>query len=255
MELFDFLNKIPTLNEITGSLGEWLANMYSKTFPGALVLHDVLIDGTNGYTSQIDLILVGNKGVYVVEVKTFPEAKIYGDTKHSKWYYYNHGKKHEIYSPLRQNKKHVEYLKTFLKDFGDVPIFSIITMICDDFKISGETDGSTAICSSLPAMKKGIYKIADNKPDVFDDSRKKEIFDYIKNKQYSDREARAEHKQNVIAYQESLENMQKQNICPYCKSELVLRNGKNGKFYGCKNFPKCRYTMKYEEQQKETLVE
>ena len=53
--------------------------------------------------------------------------------------------------------------------------------------------------------------------------------------------------QNVIAYKENLEEMKKQKICPYCKSELVLRNGKNGKFYGCKNFPKCRYTMKFEE--------
>ena len=247
MGLFDFLNKIPTINEMTGGFGEWLAKVYSKTIPGALVLHDVLIDGADGYTSQIDLVLVGNKGIYVVEMKSFADAKIYGDTKKSKWYYYSHGKKYEIYSPLRQNKKHVEYLKTFLKDFGDLPVFSIITMICDDFKVSGEIGENTAICSSLPSMEKAIYKIAENKPEVFDDTKKQEIFDYIKNNQHIGKDARKEHKQNVIAYKESLEEMQRQKVCPYCKSELVLRNGKNGKFYGCKNFPKCRYTMKYEE--------
>ena len=135
MGLFDLLKKIPSLNEITGGFGEWMAKTYSKLLPGTLVLHDVLIDGANGYTSQIDLVIVGSKGIYVVEVKSSPDAKIYGDTKKSKWYYYNFGKKYEIYSPLRQNKKHVEYLKTFLKDFGDVPVFSVITMICEDFKI------------------------------------------------------------------------------------------------------------------------
>ena len=251
MGLFDFLNKIPTMNEMTGGFGEWLAKTYSKTLPGALVLHDVLIDGADGFTSQIDLVLVGKKGVYVVEVKSFTDAKIYGDTKKYKWYYYNRGKKYEIYSPLKQNKKHVEYLKTFLKDFGEVPIFSIIAMICDDFKISGEINKEdyldTAICSSLPTMEKAIYKIAENKPEIFDDAKKKEIFDYIKNNQHIGKDARREHKQNVIAYKESLKELQRQKICPYCKSELILRNGKNGKFYGCKNFPKCRYTTSCEE--------
>lgn len=45
-----------------------------------------------------------------------------------------------------------------------------------------------------------------------------------------------------MAYKENLSEMQNQRICPYCKTELVLREVKNGKFYGCKNFPKCKYT-------------
>lgn len=244
MGLLDFLNKIPTLNEITGGFGEWMAKVFSKTMIDALVLHDVLIDGADGYTSQIDLILIGSKGLYVIEVKSFSNAKIYGDAKKSKWYYYSHGKKYEIYSPIKQNKKHIEYLKEFLKDFGEVPCFSIITMICEDFKISGEKGENTIVCNSLPAMERGIYKIAENNPVVFDEAKKKEIFDYIESRQHLGKEARTEHKQNVIAYKESLEEMKKQKVCPYCKSELVLRNGKNGKFYGCKGYPKCRYTMK-----------
>lgn len=244
MGLFDFLNKIPTLNEISGNIGERMAKVYAKTLPGALVLHDVLIDGADGYTSQIDLVLIGNRGVYVIEMKMFDDAKIYGDTKNSKWNYYKHGKKYEIYSPLKQNKKHIEYLKGFLKEFGDVPCFSIIVMVCDDFKVSGEKDGNTIVCNSLPAMERAIYQIAEDKPEVFDDIRKREIFDYIKANQYIGKEARSVHKQNVIAYKENLEEMKNQKNCPYCKTELVLRKGKNGEFYGCKNFPKCRYTLK-----------
>ena len=86
MGIFDFLSELPTRNELTGSIGEWLTTFYSKTLPGALVLHDVLIDGKDDHTSQIDVVLVGNRGVYVVEVKTFSEAKIYGDTRKSTWY-------------------------------------------------------------------------------------------------------------------------------------------------------------------------
>lgn len=32
--------------------------------------------------------------------------------------------------------------------------------------------------------------------------------------------------------------------CPYCKSDLVKRTGKFGEFYGCKNYPKCKFTQK-----------
>lgn len=31
-------------------------------------------------------------------------------------------------------------------------------------------------------------------------------------------------------------------MCPECGGKLVVRNGKHGEFYGCSNFPKCRYT-------------
>lgn len=30
--------------------------------------------------------------------------------------------------------------------------------------------------------------------------------------------------------------------CPVCGAELVRRNGRFGEFYGCRNFPRCRYT-------------
>lgn len=31
-------------------------------------------------------------------------------------------------------------------------------------------------------------------------------------------------------------------LCPRCGGELKKRNGKFGEFFGCSNFPKCRYT-------------
>lgn len=31
-------------------------------------------------------------------------------------------------------------------------------------------------------------------------------------------------------------------ICPKCGSRLIIRNGSHGKFIGCQNFPRCKYT-------------
>ena len=31
-------------------------------------------------------------------------------------------------------------------------------------------------------------------------------------------------------------------ICPKCGGNLVMRTGKYGTFYGCSNYPKCKFT-------------
>ena len=54
-----------------------VAKWYIKFVSGTLVLHDVLIDGADGYTSQIDLLAIGccggrmyyPKADYLEEVK------------------------------------------------------------------------------------------------------------------------------------------------------------------------------------------
>lgn len=35
------------------------------------------------------------------------------------------------------------------------------------------------------------------------------------------------------------------NKCPLCDSDMILRTGKYGKFYGCSKFPICRGTRKF----------
>ncbi|WP_367306310.1 topoisomerase DNA-binding C4 zinc finger domain-containing protein [Alicyclobacillus acidocaldarius] len=32
------------------------------------------------------------------------------------------------------------------------------------------------------------------------------------------------------------------NICPRCGGELKIRKGQRGEFYGCSNYPRCRFT-------------
>ena len=33
-----------------------------------------------------------------------------------------------------------------------------------------------------------------------------------------------------------------ENVCPRCGGGLKIRKGKYGQFFGCSNYPKCRYT-------------
>ena len=43
---------------------------------------------------------------------------------------------------------------------------------------------------------------------------------------------------------EQIANQFKGELCPFCGSPLVLRNGKYGEFLGCSSYPKCRFTRK-----------
>lgn len=40
------------------------------------------------------------------------------------------------------------------------------------------------------------------------------------------------------------ENIADYKVCPKCGGKLIERKGQYGEFYGCSNFPKCRYTLK-----------
>jgi len=45
----------------------------------------------------------------------------------------------------------------------------------------------------------------------------------------------------------SVDELDKIEICPDCGGILTLRNGRKGKFYGCSNYPKCRYTKDFKD--------
>lgn len=49
-----------------------------------------------------------------------------------------------------------------------------------------------------------------------------------------------EHIGNIYKMQQQLQ----QGICPRCGGKLVLRNGRTGQFYGCSNFPNCKFTKR-----------
>lgn len=248
MKISDVFEKLPSANEIKGGFGERVSEWYSNlVFDGAYVLRDVLIDGQGEHKSQIDMIIVGSRGLYVVEVKNFDDAKIYGDGMKRNWYYYLGGHKYEFYNPIAQNRKHIEYLKSMLSNFENIKCFSIVLIFCRDFKVSnvnfsGETD--TAVCSSLPALKKAVVGFAETSPVLYSDEETRQIYDCISQNQYAGKEKRIEHKKDVQAYNQQLKEERENSLCPYCKVPLVLRKGRYGQFYGCPNYPNCKYTAK-----------
>lgn len=61
----------------------------------------------------------------------------------------------------------------------------------------------------------------------------------ITNSNIDSRETRKEHLESI----RETKKKAAEGICPRCGGQLVVRNGKYGKFLGCSNYPKCRYTQ------------
>jgi ssDNA-binding Zn-finger/Zn-ribbon topoisomerase 1 len=63
-------------------------------------------------------------------------------------------------------------------------------------------------------------------------------------------------KQKVQAQTGDVKNMYKQTAsslqtaCPKCNGQLALKTGRYGKFYGCSNYPDCRYTVNVKGNQR-----
>lgn len=68
-----------------------------------------------------------------------------------------------------------------------------------------------------------------------------------------------------ISYEERLKNSNEyfknerqklilNNICPYCNNKLITKNGKNGEFIGCSNYPYCKFTLSIDKNTGELIL-
>ena len=77
---------------------------------------------------------------------------------------------------------------------------------------------------------------------ISDDIRDK-VYSRLKDLNIRDKKLRKEHNNKIRTRINDYETKIKNNICPKCGGLLVLREGKYGKFKGCRNYPKCEFTV------------
>lgn len=228
------------LPQIKGSAGELKVNTRLSFLNNEYtVVNDLLIKSTNGYTSQIDELVLSEYGLFVIETKNY-QGWIFGNEKAENWTQVIYKEKYTFRNPIKQNWSHIYALKTVLSDFPQIKYFPIVVF-----------SGS----ATLKNIKASVPVIYDNQLNstIRENSSVKclapedvaKIKSILESAEITERGARKEHvktiKQNVFEKQEKVKNL----ICPRCNNELKLREGRNGKFYGCSNYPKCRFTTPY----------
>ncbi len=100
--------------------------------PAHVIFHDLYVEKSKSEFSQIDLVIVSNVGIIVMEVKDY-SGWIYGSGNQLQWtQVLAYGKqKYRFYNPIMQNNKHVTELKKQLRQFSDVPFYSIVVFYGD----------------------------------------------------------------------------------------------------------------------------
>ena len=216
--------------QIVGWFGEhWTRQALNKLPKDKyLIINDVFIK-VNNHTHQIDHVIVSPYGIFSIETKQY-NGYITGSKYDKKWI--RHAGKYDYYytNPIRQNYGHVKALSELL-NIAESRIFNIVC-IPSKATLKIEHDGELV----------GYYDIADKilsyKEIVIDNPD--EIIDLINKNNITDRNIKKEHISNI----RNKKVDEDYNMCPKCGGQLVERNGKYGLFYGCSNYPKCKYTRK-----------
>lgn len=108
-----------------GYYGEFsvFCKLYEQLAGNCKILMNLNIPTKTGKTTEIDLLLIHETGLYVFEVKHY-KGTIYGKDTDSVWtQYFRTAKNHTFLNPIEQNNYYVNALQNI---FPEVPIKSII---------------------------------------------------------------------------------------------------------------------------------
>ena len=215
---------------IVGWFGEHWVRKELKKLPSNQykVLNNLLLE-SNGYTHQIDHIVVSQFGIFVIETKQY-NGSITGNKYDKKWIKKISKNKEKYYeNPIRQNYGHVKAICELL-NLDENKVFNI-ACIPSTAKLKVENDGElTRIYTIIERIKSHNEIVLPNYNEYFNSLVKSNIVDRKKRKEH------IIYAQKVKDYYDSK--------CPKCGGDLVKRSGLHGEFYGCSNYPRCRYTNK-----------
>jgi len=223
---------------IKGAIGEKTIAIVLSTLGRSRykVINNVVLD-VNGWTAQIDHLVISDFGIFVIETKNY-KGWILGGEHAEYWTQVIYKRKEKLYNPIRQNQSHIKALKHYLRDFPCIPYIPIVVF-------SRKATLKVRTISEVTYSYNLLSVIKKYKEVVLNEQEKNEIYDQIhavnSKATYNRRQHVALIKQRVTEKKDSI----RQNQCPYCGGSLLVRKGKYGEFRGCSNFPKCRFTIGY----------
>ena len=226
------------LPKIKGIIGELYVAAFLKILPKDkyTVINNLLFTW-NGHSTQIDHIVVSIYGIFVIETK-FYKGLIYGGENSEYWLQNIYGNKHQFRNPILQNQGHIRALKHLLHEYENIRFISIIAF-------SSRATLHVKTESTVIHFYQLYRTIRKNKNKVITEEQVRQIHSLLIANKTKKRIAKRKHiasvKRNTIRQRNAVSN----GYCPRCGGKLILRKGRYGKFYGCSNYPKCKYALKY----------
>ena len=249
----------------TGSRGEKLTvkelNLVKLFGRKGKTLVNIYIPKDKGETTEIDVVYITEKGIFVFESKNY-SGWIFGNERDTYWTVsLPNGQKNRFYNPVKQNRAHVKWLGKYIGD-TTIPLFSVVVFSerCALKKVTIESDDVKVIKRDrLYATVRSIWK---EQEDALSEGEIESVYDLLKPLTDIDE---AEKRAHVLRIYEKINHRRTDKdkaiksedtltikTCPRCGRQLMLRTAKRGsnigqKFYGCSGYPACRYTEAIKE--------
>ncbi len=214
------------------------------------VLDDVVLQ-TNHGTTQIDHIVISKYGVFAIETKNY-RGDIYGNdyrqewkqlivtevTYPKKWWKtYTYVTKNHFYNPVKQAIGHVCRIKENLKEWPYLKVTPIVVFTGGAVLRNVKSQHHVIYdCELLPTIQsyRTSYLTDEDVEMVINRLSQKNVRAYVNDKT---------HVSNVNSVRYDTNKKSSSGICPKCGGQLKLRHGKYGSFYGCSNYPTCKFIV------------
>ncbi len=166
-----------------GRYGEYLIYKYLKKYErlGAKFLFNLYIPKNNDETTEIDVLMISNKGIFVFESKNY-SGWIFGSDNQRYWYQTlpvgrRKSHKERFYNPIFQNNTHVKYLKLLIG--AGLPIYSIIAFSdrCTLKKVNINNRNVHVV--NRYRVSRVVSSIYDEQCDVLSDEEINEIYEKL----------------------------------------------------------------------------
>ena len=251
--------------KLLGKKGKILKNLYvPKDLSPYSAEGKEGVDYSEVETTEIDNLFITQKGIFVLEIKNYG-GWIFGNEKDRYWTEtFPNGKKVRFFNPVLQNRGHIKHLSNYLQsedDSSTIPFYSIISFLDNKSELKKVTVTSPDVwVIRSDRIYATIRDIWEQTPDTLSQKQVDGLYVRLKQLTNANKETRGKHIANIKEKKEVPQKSQPKQtpidemnetpaamICPRCGGNLVLRTARKGKsvgsqFYGCDNFPKCRYT-------------
>lgn len=185
-------------------------------------------------TTQIDHVVVSEYRIFVIETKHY-QGWIYGDANREYWTQNIYGNKYELWNPIHQNQGHIRALRRVLTDIPPGVFISIVTF-------------SRQASLDIRNSENVIYW--DELKDLIRSFQRRLISTEQAQNAYetllaANIDSKDNQKQHIRRVREQISKREEaiaDGHCPRCGGQLMLRKGVHGPFYGCSNYPRCRFT-------------
>lgn len=230
-------------------------------------LRNVYLPTDDGGTSELDVLFITQKGIFVFESKNY-SGWIFGDEESRNWTVMLPNKtKNQFYNPIMQNRTHLKWLAQYVGN--TVPMYSIIVFSerCELKKVTVQSENIKVIKRDRTYAT--VRELWEKSTDCLEDWRIEEIYESLKRLTNVDEAVKTAHVEDIerrfknppttpvhaLRNEDTVTVVRpvptepvdtEELVCPRCGSKLVLRKATKGanagnQFYGCSGFPKCRY--------------